>query len=269
VDTADRAESAPPGDPVTDTVQESPTSNDDASEPTTIDDGAAGPTADDDPVPASSEDSEKSDDASHHAQTAVASVQVKTTSSGDDHSNDQSNEHSNDQSNDHSDDDNVCPNLDTGHLSANDQTTWLVEASEGKLLIAEICVKAGSANQGDGPETFPAEYPVTSVWISNSTGKDISHYSVRYVGENAKFVPEKLRFTFLQPCEPSDGSTPEQAEWRTRNINDASVAFKVRQAGAGYIYDGIADPGDTGGPGHARRSGHTRRPVCPANPRHS
>lgn len=46
-------------------------------------------------------------------------------------------------------------------------------------LISGYCVKAGSANQGLGPEEH-AVTPSESVVITHSSGKDISHYVVRY-----------------------------------------------------------------------------------------
>jgi hypothetical protein len=53
-------------------------------------------------------------------------------------------------------------------------------APEGKL-IAWWCAKAGSANQGDGPESHTVNPPAESVTISHSSGKDLSHFSVKLV----------------------------------------------------------------------------------------
>jgi LPXTG-motif cell wall-anchored protein len=74
----------------------------------------------------------------------------------------------------------VCDDLDTGHLSANDETSFEITAPDG-MLIDRVCVKAGSAVQGDGPEYTPYDPPVEEVTISHSTDKEISHYSVSYV----------------------------------------------------------------------------------------
>lgn len=73
----------------------------------------------------------------------------------------------------------VCPALDTGHLSAGGAASTTITAPAG-MLIVEVCVKAGSINQGNGPETTTYDPGVTSVTISHSSGKDISHYSVKY-----------------------------------------------------------------------------------------
>jgi hypothetical protein len=72
----------------------------------------------------------------------------------------------------------VCPNLDTGHLDANNQTTFTFTAPAGQLIV-QVCVKAGSTQQGDGPEfiDFPG---VTSATFSHSSGKAISHFSVKF-----------------------------------------------------------------------------------------
>jgi hypothetical protein len=75
--------------------------------------------------------------------------------------------------------DQVCPDLDTGHLSAGDATSLVITAPEG-LVIVQVCVKAGSAQQGDGPEFINFDPGVTETTISHSTGKEISHYSVLY-----------------------------------------------------------------------------------------
>ncbi|WP_216648855.1 hypothetical protein [Agromyces agglutinans] len=79
--------------------------------------------------------------------------------------------------------DNVCKKLDLKVDVTGDHKSIVVTAPDGKL-IAEVCVKAGSANQGNGPETTTYNPPVKSVTISHTSGKDISHYSVRYVDES-------------------------------------------------------------------------------------
>ena len=72
-----------------------------------------------------------------------------------------------------------CPDYDTGNLSANDQTSYTIQAPEGQVIVA-VCVKAGSAKQGLGAEITPYDPGVTSVTIQHSSGKEISHYSVLY-----------------------------------------------------------------------------------------
>lgn len=78
--------------------------------------------------------------------------------------------------------DGVCPQGGewTGHFDGNDLHEITVNAPPG-LLIVEICVKAGSANQGDGPEFTLFNPGVTSVTFTHSSGKEISHYSLRKV----------------------------------------------------------------------------------------
>ncbi|KZE92864.1 hypothetical protein AVP42_02130 [Agromyces sp. NDB4Y10] len=89
---------------------------------------------------------------------------------------------------------NVCPEFDTGHLSANGEKEWTAVAPEGQL-IAQICVKAGSAKQGLGPELITLDPYAESVTFRHSSGKDISHYSVAYV-EVTETMP---------PATPGDG----------------------------------------------------------------
>ena len=74
----------------------------------------------------------------------------------------------------------TCPLLDTGHLTdLNDQTSGTITAPEGKVIV-QVCVKAGSAQQGEGPEITNFNPGVTSTTISHTSGKEISHYSVKY-----------------------------------------------------------------------------------------
>jgi hypothetical protein len=73
----------------------------------------------------------------------------------------------------------VCPDLDTGHLSAGNQTSVTITAPEGKVIV-QVCVKAGSAQQGDGPEFTDFNPGVTQTTISHTSGKAISHYSVKF-----------------------------------------------------------------------------------------
>jgi LPXTG-motif cell wall-anchored protein len=73
----------------------------------------------------------------------------------------------------------TCPNdgkIDVG----GEQTSIVVTAPEGKL-IAGYCVKAGSANQGEGPEDHVVDPPAAEVTITHSSGKAISHYRIIYV----------------------------------------------------------------------------------------
>jgi len=73
----------------------------------------------------------------------------------------------------------VCPNLDTGHLSAGNQTSVTITAPEGKVIV-QVCVKAGSVEQGDSPEFTNLNPGVTQTTISHTSGKEISHYSVKF-----------------------------------------------------------------------------------------
>ena len=64
-----------------------------------------------------------------------------------------------------------------------DPETVTVTAKDG-YLIDKVCVKAGSAKQGDGPET--KEYPggELEVTFGHSSTKDVSHYMVHQVPFN-------------------------------------------------------------------------------------
>jgi hypothetical protein len=75
----------------------------------------------------------------------------------------------------------VCAALDSGKIDVDGSVkTITVTAPEG-YLIDRYCVKAGSINQGDGPEYVEVDPAKATVTFGHSTGKDISHYSVSYV----------------------------------------------------------------------------------------
>jgi hypothetical protein len=89
--------------------------------------------------------------------------------------------------------DQVCPDLDTGKIDPpGDPTSFTFTAPEGQVIV-QICVKAGSAEQGLGPEFIDFDPGVTSATFSHSSGKEISHFSV-------KFAPA--------PPPPTNGAPP-------------------------------------------------------------
>src|SRR5687767_10852684 len=81
------------------------------------------------------------------------------------------------------DNDQVCPPGDSGKIDVSgNQHSVTVTAPAGKL-ISGYCVKAGSANQGLGPEFVTISPPQKTVTITHSSGKDISHYSLTFVDD--------------------------------------------------------------------------------------
>lgn len=75
----------------------------------------------------------------------------------------------------------TCPKDGKIDVAGEHHTLDLV-APAGKL-IAGYCVKAGSIQQGDGPEVVWLDEPVSEITISHSSGKAISHYTVFLVDE--------------------------------------------------------------------------------------
>jgi hypothetical protein len=76
------------------------------------------------------------------------------------------------------------PSTPQGITASIDGPNATISVASG-VTITEVCVKAGSANQGNGPESWTAGLPLDgpgqlTVW--HSSGKDISHISVK-VGE--------------------------------------------------------------------------------------
>jgi len=75
----------------------------------------------------------------------------------------------------------VCADLDSGKIdTVGDPASVTITASPG-YLISEYCVKAGSANQGDGPVYVSVDPPQETVTITHPSGKDISHYSWKQI----------------------------------------------------------------------------------------
>lgn len=90
----------------------------------------------------------------------------------------------------------VCPPLDTGKIdTTGEPLTVTVTAPEG-YAIGQVCVKAGSVQQGDGPE-FLVSDGATTLTFGHSSGKAVSHWS-------ASFVP-----TGTEPVRPEPTPTPD------------------------------------------------------------
>lgn len=133
---------------------------------------------------------------------------------------------------------NVCGPLDTGHLSAGTKKSLLITAPAGKL-IAEVCVKAGSIKQGDGPEYTTVTPPSKTYTISHSSGKDISHYSVRYVTA-PKSVAIPAKPAKIDECGISGDSIAAQAQiegvtWNIGPVVDGKATATATTA-SGYVF---------------------------------
>jgi hypothetical protein len=76
----------------------------------------------------------------------------------------------------------VCEGLDSGKIDIDEDVNVAVLTiyAEPGQVITRYCVKAGSIKQGDGPEYVDVIPPASSVEISHSSEKDISHYSFEF-----------------------------------------------------------------------------------------
>lgn len=101
----------------------------------------------------------------------------------------------------------VCSGLDSG--KQNGEPPDPVVAPEGKL-IDSYCVKAGSANQGDGPVYVTVSPPKESVTLTYPGGKDISHWSVSYVDKTT--TEDKPKDDNKKPADetPATGETANE-----------------------------------------------------------
>jgi hypothetical protein len=85
--------------------------------------------------------------------------------------------------------DKVCTGLTSGKIDVSGDATTLTLTAPDGYLISGYCVKAGSANQGDGPEYYTVDPPLASVDISHLSGKAISHYSYTLVQDDTQECP--------------------------------------------------------------------------------
>lgn len=102
------------------------------------------------------------------------------------------------------DSDGVCSGT---HLSAGQATSYTYTAPAGKL-VASYCVKAGSANQGNGPEYHDVAPPQQSVTFSHSSGKEISHFSVELVDAPPPDTDPPTDTTTTEETTPSTSTAP-------------------------------------------------------------
>ncbi len=130
----------------------------------------------------------------------------------------------------------VCTGLTTGKqdvVGDKDEITYT--APEGQLIIG-YCVKAGSENQEDGgPEYFDVSPGVTSITFGHSTGKDVSHWSVKLSQAPEEPVEVSMNLTYMTACAPDDTNT-----WRIRNSSGMPVAYTLEYAGQGVVASGTA-----------------------------
>jgi len=93
----------------------------------------------------------------------------------------------------------VCPPYTTGHQSAEQKTVWTYTAPIGKIIL-NLCVKAGSINSDYGPEEVPVLAGAPSIKFSHSSGKEISHFSVRLGDAPVVWTPPTYPPFDPQPC---------------------------------------------------------------------
>ena len=74
----------------------------------------------------------------------------------------------------------ICPAWDSGRIDVADGIQSLEVTAPDGLEIVAVCVKAGSAKQGLGVQIDYLSYSQLTVTLSHYSGKDISHYSVKY-----------------------------------------------------------------------------------------
>jgi hypothetical protein len=143
----------------------------------------------------------------------------------------------------------VCVGLDSGKIDVSeDIKTITVSAPEG-YLIDGYCVKAGSIQQGLGPEYVDVDPPVASVTISHSTGKDISHYSVSYVlkPSGTPTPRETTESPTPTPTETTATPTPTETTSTPTPTESTPTSTPTSSTPSGCIGDGCEELPRTGG----------------------
>lgn len=77
--------------------------------------------------------------------------------------------------------DQVCSPLDSGKTDVVGAHETVTITAPLNQLISGYCVKAGSINQGNGPEYVTVDPPVKTITFGHSSEKDVSHWSASYV----------------------------------------------------------------------------------------
>lgn len=92
----------------------------------------------------------------------------------------------------------VCPGT---HLSPGSLVNGVYTAPEGKLIIG-WCAKAGSDQQGNGPEEHVVDPPAQQVAITHSSNHGLSHFSVKLIDK-----PTPTTSTTVAPTTSTTTST--------------------------------------------------------------
>lgn len=105
------------------------------------------------------------------------------------------------------DNDKVCqPQSD--HIQVNGNVTEVVYTAPAGMLVASYCVKAGSANQGDGPVYVTVSPPAASVTIRHPSGKELSHYTVTLVAAPTTSTPSTTSTSPTTLSTPTTSTPP-------------------------------------------------------------
>lgn len=140
----------------------------------------------------------------------------------------------------------VCTGLDSGKKdTTGDPQSVTVYAPEGQVIVG-YCVKAGSAQQGDGPEYVTLPQPVTELRIVHSSGKAVSHYSLDYEPkpveepEGPEVITDRVpgpTFTDLCGTEDDDVVLPAETEkFEYVVTRDGSKVTVTAIAKDGYVF---------------------------------
>ena len=117
--------------------------------------------------------------------------------------------------------DQVCPEGDSGKINVSGSNSSITVSAPEGMLISGYCVKAGSENQGLGPESVTVDPPAKTVTITHSSGKDISHYSLTFVDEGEETTETETTQTETTQTQTTQTETTQTETTQTETTSSA------------------------------------------------
>ena len=115
--------------------------------------------------------------------------------------------------------DQVCPEGDSGKINVSGSNSSITVSAPEGMLISGYCVKAGSENQGLGPESVTVDPPAKTVTITHSSGKDISHYSLTFVDEGEETTETETTQTETTQTQTTQTETTQTETTQTETTS--------------------------------------------------
>jgi hypothetical protein len=136
--------------------------------------------------------------------------------------------------------DQVCPEGDSGKINVSGSNSSITVSAPEGMLISGYCVKAGSENQGLGPESVTVDPPAKTVTITHSSGKDISHYSLTFVDEG-----EETTETETTQTETTQTQTTQTETTQTETTQTETTQTETTSSAPAQTTPAVTQPDET------------------------